>query len=81
MSNIPIVPKNISKFIKKLLEDKREEDELKYGYGKFSDLQKDYIRESDYGDDSPDTSIANISIQGSIFLAPSGMEKLRVEVV
>ncbi|MGX3045815.1 hypothetical protein [Helicobacter sp. T3_23-1056] len=42
-----IIPKKIPKFISKILKEKRNNDEIKYGYGRFMDLQRDYVRDID----------------------------------
>ncbi|TQR61374.1 hypothetical protein [Campylobacter troglodytis] len=41
---ILIIPKKMPKFIAKMLKEKRNKAEIKYGYGRFIDLQKDYVR-------------------------------------
>ena len=38
-----IIPKSIPSFIAKLLKEKRDKEELKYGYGNFMDLHRDYV--------------------------------------
>ena len=66
---ILIIPKIIPSFVYKILKNQRNKDELRFGYGRFINLQKDYIR-----------NIDNISIQGQILLCPSGMDRVRVKV-
>ena len=71
-----IIPKKIPKFIAKMLKEKRNNDEMKYGYGKFMDLQRDYVRDIDESKEGE----VRLNIQGKILLAPSGMERLKVVV-
>ena len=42
-----IIPKKIPRFLSKMLKEKRNNDEIKYGYGRFMDLQRDYVRDID----------------------------------
>lgn len=64
------------RFITQLLKDKRDKEELGYGYGRFIDLGRDYIRDIDTTQDE----ITLLHIQGKVLLAPSGCERVRVEV-
>ena len=79
-----IVPKSMPKFIVKLLQEKRNKDELSYGYGSFIDLNRDYVRECDVGNKDGnkenDTEISLLHIQGKVLLAPNGCERVRVGV-
>ena len=72
------------KFIVKLLQEKRNKDELSYGYGSFIDLNRDYVRECDVGNKDGnkenDTEISLLHIQGKVFLSPSGMNKIMIGV-
>ena len=70
-----IIPKTIPKFITKLLKEQREKEELGYGYGRFIDLQREYIRDIAISDD-----INLLDIQGKVLLAPNGCERVRVGV-
>lgn len=72
-----IIPKTIPKFITKLLKEQREKEELGYGYGRFIDLQREYIR--DIAISLQDT-INLLDIQGKVLLAPNGCERVRVGV-
>ena len=74
---ILVIPKGISKFIDKLLKDKREKEDLGYGYGRFIDLQRDYVRNIENTQDE----ITLLHIQGKVLLTPSGCERMRVSVV
>ncbi|RDU58711.1 hypothetical protein CQA44_12255, partial [Helicobacter sp. MIT 14-3879] len=74
---ILIIPKSIPSFIKNLLKEKRNKEELSYGYGRFINLQKDYLRNIDNTNNDSNT-ITTLNIQGSILLSPSGMEKVRM---
>ena len=71
-----IIPKKIPKFIYKMLKEKRKGDEIKYGYGRFMDLQRDYVRDID---ESKENEV-RLNIQGKILLAPSGMERIKMVV-
>lgn len=79
-----IIPKTIPKFITKLLKDQREKEELGYGYGRFIDLNRDYVRECDVGNKDGNkennTEISLLHIQGKVLLAPNRCERVRVEV-
>ncbi|RDU58856.1 hypothetical protein CQA53_11795 [Helicobacter didelphidarum] len=75
-----IIPKSIPKFIAKILKEKRDKESLEYGYGSFIDLSRDYVRECSVGERGDNTGISLLTIQGKIFLSPSGMSKIRVEV-
>ena len=79
-----IIPKSMPKFIVKLLQEKRNKDELSYGYGSFIDLNRDYVRECDVGNKDGnkenDTEVSLLHIQGKVLLAPNGCERVRVEV-
>ena len=79
-----IIPKSMPKFIVKLLQEKRNKDELSYGYGSFIDLNRDYVRECDVGNKDGnkenDTEISLLHIQGKVLLAPNGCERVRVGV-
>ena len=70
-----IIPKTIPKFITKLLKEQREKEELGYGYGRFIDLQREYIRDIAISD-----NINLLDIQGKVLLAPNGCERVRVGV-
>lgn len=63
--------------ITKLLKDKRDKQEIQYGYGRFIDLQREYIRDINTTQDE----IPLLHIQGKVLLAPSGCERVRVSVV
>lgn len=71
-------------FIVKLLQEKRNKDELSYGYGSFIDSNRDYVRECDVGNKDGnkenDTEISLLHIQGKVLLAPNGCERVRVGV-
>ena len=71
-----IIPKTIPRFITKLLKETRAKEELAYGYGRFIDLQRDYVREPDqtFQDET------SLHIQGKVLLAPSGCERVRISV-
>ena len=79
-----IIPKSMPKFIVKLLQEKRNKDELSYGYGSFIDSNRDYVRECDVGNKDGnkenDTEISLLHIQGKVLLAPNGCERVRVGV-
>ncbi|WP_194147263.1 hypothetical protein, partial [Helicobacter trogontum] len=77
-----IIPKTIPKFITKLLKEQREKEELGYGYGRFIDLGRDYMRECNIGEgkNGDNTKISLLNIQGKVLLAPNGCERVRVEV-
>lgn len=77
-----IVPKTMPKFITKLLKDQREKEELGYGYGRFIDLGRDYMRECNIGEgkNGDNTKISLLNIQGKVLLTPNGCERVRVEV-
>ena len=77
-----IVPKTMPKFITKLLKDQREKEELGYGYGRFIDLGRDYMRECNIGEgkNRDNTKISLLNIQGKVLLTPNGCERVRVEV-
>ncbi|TLD79709.1 hypothetical protein LS81_010405, partial [Helicobacter trogontum] len=77
-----IVPKTIPKFITKLLKEQREKEELGYGYGRFIDLGRDYMRECNIGEgkNGDNTKISLLNIQGKVLLAPNGCERVRVGV-
>ena len=72
-----LIPKTIPRYITKLLKEKREKQEMQYGYGRFIDLQREYIRDIDRTQDE----IPLLHIQGKVLLAPSGCERVRVSVV
>ena len=72
-----LIPKTIPRYITKLLKEKREKEEIQYGYGRFIDLQREYIRDIDTTQDE----IPLLHIQGKVLLAPSGCERVRVSVV
>ena len=72
-----IIPKTIPRYITKLLKDKRDKQEIQYGYGRFIDLQREYIRDINTTQDE----IPLLHIQGKVLLAPSGCERVRVSVV
>ncbi|WP_158659438.1 hypothetical protein, partial [Helicobacter trogontum] len=75
-----IVPKTMPKFINKLLKEQREKEELGYGYGRFIDLGRDYMRECNIGEgkNGDNTKISLLNIQGKVLLAPNGCERVRV---
>ncbi|WP_237022225.1 hypothetical protein [Helicobacter trogontum] len=75
-----IVPKTMPKFINKLLKEQREKEELDYGYGRFIDLGRDYMRECNIGEgkNGDNTKISLLNIQGKVLLAPNGCERVRV---
>ncbi|PZT47293.1 hypothetical protein B6S12_09840, partial [Helicobacter valdiviensis] len=67
---ILIVPKTIPSFILKQLKEARQKEEIGFGYGFYANLNKPYTRKT----------YENLDIQGRVFIAPSGMEKLLLRV-
>ncbi|MGM8975016.1 hypothetical protein ACTFDJ_04715, partial [Campylobacter jejuni] len=65
-----IVPKTIPNFVLKRLKQNRQKEDISFGYGEFFNLEKNYARLSD----------ERIDIQGKVFIAPSGMEKMKLKV-
>ena len=77
---ILIIPKSIPSFIHKLLKEQRNKEELSLGYGKFINLQRDYVRNIQNSTEQHYSNALTLHIQGKILLCPSGMEKIRLEV-
>ncbi|WP_348518128.1 hypothetical protein [Campylobacter sp. CCS1377] len=65
-----IIPKTIPNFVLKHLKQNRQKEDISFGYGEFFNLEKNYARLSD----------ERIDIQGKVFLAPSGMEKMKLKI-
>ncbi|WP_251825257.1 hypothetical protein [Campylobacter jejuni] len=65
-----IVPKIMPNFVLKRLKQNRQKEDISFGYGEFFNLEKNYARLSD----------ERIDIQGKVFIAPSGMEKMKLKV-
>lgn len=76
---ILIIPKNIPTFVYRFLKQKRSKEELSLGYGRFINLQRDYVRNIDSTNLKSNNNIS-LNIQGSVLLCPSGMENMRLEV-
>ncbi|WP_334096041.1 hypothetical protein [Helicobacter typhlonius] len=77
---ILIIPKSIPSFIHKLLKEQRNKEELSLGYGRFINLQRDYVRNIQNSTEQHYSNALTLHIQGKILLCPSGMEKIRLEV-
>ena len=77
---ILIIPKSIPHFIHKLLKEQRNKEELSLGYGRFINLQRDYVRNIQNSTEQHYSNALTLHIQGKILLCPSGMEKVRLEV-
>ena len=77
---ILIIPKSIPSFIHKLLKEQRNKEELSLGYGRFINLQRDYVRNIQNSTEQHYSNALTLHIQGKILLCPSGMEKVRLEV-
>ena len=77
---ILIIPKSIPHFIHKLLKEQRNKEELSLGYGRFINLQRDYVRNIQNSTEQHYSNTLTLHIQGKILLCPSGMEKVRLEV-
>lgn len=77
---ILIIPKSIPSFIHKLLKEQRNKEELSLGYGRFINLQRDYIRNIQNSTEQHYSNALTLHIQGKILLCPSGMERVRLEV-
>ncbi|XAK34800.1 hypothetical protein AAID95_02980 [Campylobacter coli] len=65
-----IIPKTIPSFVLKHLKQNRRKEDILFGYGEFFNLEKNYARLSD----------ERIDIQGKVFIAPSGMEKMKLKI-
>ncbi len=77
---ILIIPKSIPHFIHKLLKEQRNKEELSLGYGRFINLQRDYVRNIQNSTEQHYSNALTLHIQGKILLCPSGMERVRLEV-
>lgn len=77
---ILIIPKTIPSFIYKLLKEQRNQEDLTLGYGRFINLQRDYIRHIENTKEQHYSNALTLNIQGKILLCPSGMEKIRLKV-